>query len=200
MAKRKPTRARKQPTQDRSRYLVETLLETTRRLLVQEGWETLSTNQVAQRAGVSVGSLYQYFPNREALLGELARRHLDQMGDAVQAAFADVAALSLPDGVKRLLEVVFATLARQPILGVEDARRAYEERCKKLIKSYLVSKRSQLRGDLDEELAAWFVVHQSIGVIERFLTDPVAATSTRIIEEMTFAVTTYLSGRPKNQS
>jgi AcrR family transcriptional regulator len=190
---------------------VETLLETTRRLLVQEGWETLSTNQVAQRAGVSVGSLYQYFPNREALLGELARRHLDQMGDAVQAAFADVAALSLPDGVKRLLEVVFATLARQPILwrrlllraatlGVEDARRAYEERCKKLIKSYLVSKRSQLRGDLDEELAAWFVVHQSIGVIERFLTDPVAATSTRIIEEMTFAVTTYLSGRPKNQS
>ena len=82
---------------------------------------------------------------------------------------------------------------RAAALGVDDARRAYEERCKQLVKAHLRSKRSDLRADLDEELAAWFLVHQSIAVIERFLTDPVAATSAQLIGEMTFAVTSYLS-------
>lgn len=208
MAKKSSTRARKAPSQERSRHLVETMLDATTRLLVQDDWETLSTNQVAKRAGVSVGSLYQYFPNKEALLGELARRHLSQMLENLDVAFGEVASIPLADGAKRLLEVVFATVARNRLLwrrlilradtlGIGDARRAYEERCKQLIKSHLAAKRSELRPDLDEELAAWFIVHQSMAVIERFLTDPDSATPARIIDEMTFALTTYLSSSRK---
>ena len=204
MAKIKPSKARKKPRQDRSRHLVQTLLDAATRLLVQDDWEELSTNRVAERAGVSVGSLYQYFPNKEALLGELAQRHLQGMGDHIEAALGEVVELPLVDGVRRVLEVIFATVARNPLLwrrlllraaalGVDDARRAYEERCKQLVKAYLTSKRSELRSDLDGALAAWFVVHQSIALIERFLTDPVAATSAKLVGEMTFGVTTYLS-------
>jgi AcrR family transcriptional regulator len=59
--------------------MVNDLLDATARVLIQDGWDRASTNRIARVAGVSVGSLYQYFPNKEALVLALSHRHSDQM-------------------------------------------------------------------------------------------------------------------------
>ena len=68
MARKPLTKPRKKASQGRSRALVDTLIEATARILVREGFDKASTNRIAEKAGVSVGSLYQYFPSKEALV------------------------------------------------------------------------------------------------------------------------------------
>ena len=65
---------RKAPVQARSRATYEAILEAAARILEAEGLAGVTTNRVAERAGVSIGSLYQYFPAREAILAELVKR------------------------------------------------------------------------------------------------------------------------------
>ncbi len=67
---------RKKPKQDRSHSMVERILGAARELLADDSTKGLTTSAIAERAGLSVGSLYQYFPNKEAIVLELARRWL----------------------------------------------------------------------------------------------------------------------------
>lgn len=85
MPRPKPKGSRKQPRQARSRELVEALLDATARVLVRHGWDGATTNRIAERAGVSVGSLYQYFPNKEALAAALVDRHAHRMQSALES-------------------------------------------------------------------------------------------------------------------
>ncbi|WP_232715852.1 TetR/AcrR family transcriptional regulator [Gordonia metallireducens] len=66
---------RKRPRQQRSSFTVEVILEATTQLLGAEG-ASLTTNGIAETAGVSVGSIYQYFGDKQAIFDELAARHL----------------------------------------------------------------------------------------------------------------------------
>ena len=77
---------RKSPVQARSAASVEAILEATIQVLVAVGKERLTTTKVALRAGVSVGTLYQYFPNKSALLQAVIQRHLDEVTEAVERA------------------------------------------------------------------------------------------------------------------
>lgn len=67
---------RKRPRQERSQAVVETILAATQALLLRGGLPKLTTNAIAAEAGLSIGSLYQYFPNKEAIILELAKRWL----------------------------------------------------------------------------------------------------------------------------
>jgi AcrR family transcriptional regulator len=75
---------RKSPVQARSTASVDAILEATIQVLLQVGKERLTTTKVASRAGVSVGTLYQYFPNKSALLQAALKRHMTAVADAVQ--------------------------------------------------------------------------------------------------------------------
>jgi AcrR family transcriptional regulator len=77
---------RKSPVQARSTASVDAILEATIQVLLKVGKERLTTTRVAARAGVSVGTLYQYFPNKSALLQAVLKRHLDQVTEAVDLA------------------------------------------------------------------------------------------------------------------
>jgi AcrR family transcriptional regulator len=66
---------RRKPTQERSREMVEWILEAAMRLFSEQGYKATTTNKIAELAGVSVGSLYHYFPNKESILLELGIRH-----------------------------------------------------------------------------------------------------------------------------
>jgi AcrR family transcriptional regulator len=68
MARKPATNPRKSASQERSRLTVEALLEATARVLMKDGYDRASTNKIAAVAGVSIGSLYQYFPSKEALV------------------------------------------------------------------------------------------------------------------------------------
>ena len=76
---------RKSPVQARSAASVDAILEATTQVLLRVGKERLTTTRVAKRAGVSVGTLYQYFPNKSALLQAALKRHLAEVAEAVEA-------------------------------------------------------------------------------------------------------------------
>jgi AcrR family transcriptional regulator len=87
--KRKRTNSlnpRKKPQQRRSRVTIETIFEATIQVLLANGLDKITTIQIADRAGVSVGSLYQYFPNKNALLAAIVKRHVGSVADATIAA------------------------------------------------------------------------------------------------------------------
>lgn len=66
---------RKTPAQERSRLTVDAIIQAATYILIKVGWDGLTTNAIAERAGVNIGSLYQFFPNKEAVIAELQRRH-----------------------------------------------------------------------------------------------------------------------------
>ena len=75
---------RKTPVQARSAASVEAILKATIQVLTSVGKERLTTTRVALRAGVSIGTLYQYFPNKSALLQAALNRHLNEVAEAVE--------------------------------------------------------------------------------------------------------------------
>lgn len=75
---------RKQPVQQRSKALVAALLDATARLLVTIGYIAITTNKVAEKAGVGIGSLYEYFPNKESLVAALIERNSMEIVKEIQ--------------------------------------------------------------------------------------------------------------------
>jgi AcrR family transcriptional regulator len=85
-------RMRKIPTQARARDTIEVIFEATARLVERSGRARLSTNAIAERAGISIGTLYHYFPSKEAILVAMARRELEAHGAAVRQAMSEAQA------------------------------------------------------------------------------------------------------------
>jgi AcrR family transcriptional regulator len=81
-----PLEPRKTPVQARSTVTVEAIYEATFQVLLAVGPDSLTTTRVAERAGVSVGTLYQYFPNKQSLLLSALEKHLDRVVSAVELA------------------------------------------------------------------------------------------------------------------
>ncbi|POA96958.1 TetR/AcrR family transcriptional regulator [Chromobacterium sinusclupearum] len=79
---------RKAPRQNRSCHAVAAILEAAARILASDGYAAFNTNRVAELAGVGIGSLYQYFPNKQALVAALHRRHGEETLAALDAALA----------------------------------------------------------------------------------------------------------------
>lgn len=127
---RSPVEPRKRPVQRRSRETVARILDAAAEVFAERGYTAATTNAVAERAGVSVGSLYQYLPNKEALLVALAERHLDDAAvrlgprlaalrdaapaaDELAAAFVDLA-IELNDDPAGLHHLLFTAAPRTP--------------------------------------------------------------------------------------
>lgn len=94
---------RKLPVQARSAASVEAILKATIQVLLKAGKENLTTTRVAARAGVSVGTLYQYFPNKSALLRAALQRHMDEIGAALETVCREQAGASLETMVTALV-------------------------------------------------------------------------------------------------
>jgi AcrR family transcriptional regulator len=105
---------RKRPIQTRSRATVDALVEATARVLVQDGPNGTSTNRIAEVAGVSVGSLYQYFPNKEALVVEVARRHSERMIAMLEQFAQDFADVPVEQAVRTYVRAMFAVHGLDP--------------------------------------------------------------------------------------
>lgn len=79
MGARRRLKPRKKPLQARSQATVDAILQAATYILAAKGWEGFTTNRIAERAGVNIASLYQYFPNKEAIVAELRARHGEQV-------------------------------------------------------------------------------------------------------------------------
>lgn len=95
---------RKRPTQERASATVDAILIASARTFSERGFANASVNLIARRAGVSVGSLYQYFPGKDALLAALAERHTDETLRTLERTFAEVRAEPLEVAVRTVIE------------------------------------------------------------------------------------------------
>jgi len=107
---------RKQPGQARSRALVEAILDATARVLVRRGLAGANTNAIAELAGVSVGSLYQYFPGKHALVAALHERHARELLAVIEREIASAPARSLAGTVRSLVRAVIEAHLVDPAL------------------------------------------------------------------------------------
>jgi len=118
---------RKQPRQARSRATIEAILQAAAHILGERGWQGLTTNAVAELAGVSIGSLYQYFPNKLALVEAVRQRHFDDVLAVLRAA-AD-ARLPRPHRIEALVDGMIGVHSRYPAAHrvlLEETPRARE--------------------------------------------------------------------------
>ena len=95
---------RKMPIQARSAVTVEAISEATIQVLLSHGAERLTTTRVAQRAGVSVGTLYQYYPNKQSLLFAVLEQHMNRVAARVEAACERARHKPLAEMIEEMVE------------------------------------------------------------------------------------------------
>ena len=103
---------RKRPVQERSQHTVSAILEATIQVLEKDG-ASLTTTRVAEVAGVSVGTLYQYFPNREALMNGVFAAHLEAAILAIEEAAATAKDMAFADAAAHVVRAFLAAKAAQ---------------------------------------------------------------------------------------
>ena len=84
------TERRKAPLQQRSREMVDRILDAATRVFTARGYHKTTTNHVAEEAGASIGSLYQYFPNKDSLLAGIAERHVAELMEEISLVAAQI--------------------------------------------------------------------------------------------------------------
>jgi AcrR family transcriptional regulator len=168
MARKLLTKPRKIATQERSRATVDSLIEATARILVKEGFDKASTNRIAELSGVSIGSLYQYFPSKEALVAAVIERHQQQIMQTVRSELQRVSTQPLDEAIRSFVAVavkahrldpqLHRVLAEQiPRVGKLEKLETFSSENFSLFRTYLEGVRDQLGVD-DLELASFVCV------------------------------------------
>lgn len=116
IALKSQTKPRKHPSQARSRATVEALVEATARTLVRDGDAAASTNRIADKTGVSIGSLYQYFPSKEALVAAVIERHNGGIMRRVRSALTEAASQPFDRAVRSLVSAAVQAHQIKPAL------------------------------------------------------------------------------------
>jgi AcrR family transcriptional regulator len=203
LARKPPTEPRKRPQQSRSQDTVEAILTAAARILVREGYARASTNRIAEVAGVGIGSLYEYFPNKDAIVATLRQRQHERMKREMSAVFTEAIELPLRAAVRRTIEVMVEAHAVDPALQaallwqvpehVSGPSRPLEHRFVELTKRFLEAHRAEVR-PADLELAAFFAV-QAIQSLTHaaWLAFPERLRDGRLIDEMTDLILRYLA-------
>jgi AcrR family transcriptional regulator len=194
--------ARKSPIQTRSKATVDVILEAAIRILESEGAPAMTTSRVAEVAGVSVGTLYQYFGSRDAILDALQDRELERASELLQSLLtANVQ--SDRDLARRVVEGLMKLYQAAPalhrVLAVEGLRvspkervLAFDLRLVTAIRGFLcLSKGPMRRTNLD---AAAFVIFQSVraSMLAYLLERPAAVDEAALVDELVDLTVTYL--------
>jgi AcrR family transcriptional regulator len=178
---------RKRPAQQRSRQTVDAVLEAAAQILEAEGLPAFNTNALAARAGVSVGSIYQYFPGKDAVMVALVRREAARFEAALAQALDAVVGLPLGAAVERLVAVGVAHQTARPnlarILDLEERRLgigaeadAATERASERLADFLAA-----RGVPDPRIAAGDLLSLTRGMIDGALDAPPTDLTRRIV-------------------
>jgi AcrR family transcriptional regulator len=203
MPPRARTIPRKNPRQERSQATVDALLQATARVLVKDGYDRASTNRIAEAAGVSVGSLYQYFPSKEALVAALIDRHMSEMTQLLEAKAIELAAapidVALREVIRAMIEAhridprLHQVLVEQvPRLGRLQHIEQLEQYARTLILAYLEARKSEIRPK-KLELAAFLMAHVVEAITHgAVLHEPSLLADEGLVDETTDLIVRYL--------
>lgn len=172
----RPLEPRKQPRQARSVATVSAILEGVAQVLETDGFEKMTTTRVAERAGTSVGTLYQYYPSKEALLVAVVEAKMARIDRALSTIFDLPAKTALGEKVRVMITALLAEKRNRPRLNAELARQTPRLEQLRLIGRTLDRAHGMVRALLeahrdetdvtDADLAAWLVVHAVNGMID----------------------------------
>ena len=151
-------RTRKEPIQARSQATVESILDAATRVLAKQSLAGFNTNRVAEVAGVSIGSLYQYFPNKAALIVAVLDREHERLATALESAVDRCAGKKLGDGIRVLARLAIEQQYSDPVLAaaldheeqrlpVEAQLRQYDHRLSAALMRFLALHRATLPPD-----------------------------------------------------
>ncbi len=194
---------RKVPQQQRSREMVERILTAGRDVVLRDGYDAASTNRIAAEAGVSPGSLYQYFPDKEAVLSAIVDRYVDDVSKRVTAALADRFDETGPQMVRATLNALLDALEENTeLLRVvadelprkENSARAsaLEQRITDLLSAYLAARRPLMRRDLTPSTAAWIAVRAIENLAVRYVLEQPPIDRETFVGELERLMTAYL--------
>lgn len=161
---------RRKPTQERAQETVNAIVLATAHILRTEGIERLTTNRIAVVAGVSIGSVYQYFPNKWAILTLLEDRYSDWIEGSVRGWAAEEPGPSLRDSVRPAIEAMIAMhrvdipLHRSLSGAAHTVEASKKEVFRHMLRDFLVTEASRLR-PLDPELVSRIAVRALEAVI-----------------------------------
>ena len=190
---------RKTPQQQRSRQTVERILLAGQQILAADGYSSFSTNRVADAAGVSPGSLYQYFPDKASIIDVILDRYWTRVADRVTAALSAHLA-DEDDPVRAIAEALVGALEQDaalmrvvaeelPIARFKERRAALGQRIGDMLAAYLT-----LVGGLDREQAvrrAWVLVVAAEAVASRWVLDDPGLDRAQVVDELTTLARAY---------
>lgn len=201
---------RKSPVQARSLASVEAILKATIQVLLKVGKERLTTTLVAARAGVSVGTLYQYFPNKSALLRAALQRHMDEIGAALETVCREQTNSSLEQMGTALVTSFLDAKMKEPKASValyavssdvDGARisREMSRKANRTIVTMLATAKDELT--TDPEVVASMLQATMAGVSRRLLESASPETDyEKLRDELVFLVCAYLRASSKDSA
>lgn len=159
---------RKDPRQDRSKDTVGGILRATARILTRDGYEGATTNRIAEVAGVSIGSLYQYFPNKDSIVAALIDAHCEEMFEVFRAQLVSVAGAGLEEATRAVVAAQIAAhrvnpklhrvfIEQLPKVGMIERFHEINRRSELLVRTYLETRRAEL-SPKNLDLAAFLLV------------------------------------------
>lgn len=187
--------------------MVERILNAAEQVLINYGYEGASTNRIAEAAGISPGSLYQYFPNKDAIAGAVIDRYSDNLSGRLAAAVAERLNEPAPDYVRSTIaalldaldvhpEFLRAVMEHTPRLGTASKLVAFEQRIGELTLAYLTLNRQQLRPDVAFGTASWMLVRMVEHLTIRYILDQPSISRDEFLDEITILALNYLRPLP----
>ena len=206
MSKKKGgTEARKLPSQERGRHTVEAILKATVKALKSEGYESMTTNRIAAVAGVSVGTLYEYFPGKEAIVATLVEQNMARVEAVVSDAIRQYAGGPLVASIRGIIAALFdankldkelGSLLRDliPLVGKLAALNDQHRRFAAFVAMDLATRKNLRTTDLD--LAALIVVKLADTMSNAFSAHNKALPQEQGARELVDVIHLYLTGEP----
>lgn len=202
--------ARKAPVQSRSRATVDAILDGCVRILDQEGLVGATTSRIAEVSGVSVGSLYQYFENRDSILNALQDREFARTSEMLQGLlltrkFESERELAYTV-ISSLLDLYRASPGLHRVLALEGLRvaptdrvQAFDHKIVEILRAFLEMTSFQILRK--NRHAAAFVIYHSVRatMLAAILEEPAGITDEVLVEELTDLVVTHLIGASPSQ-
>jgi AcrR family transcriptional regulator len=194
--------SRRKPRQHRAQQTVGAILDAVIRILKREGFDAVTTNRIAEVAGVSIGSVYQYFADKRAIFEALHRRHVEEIDRVVESTLVRNASSSLAVLIGSMIDAMVEAHARDPELHEmlqrhvpdrTDGTRAFAQRLHGVFLLAISARSRELKRGRNLDKVAFVVTHMVDSLCHGALfRRPAALSMAEAKAEVVLAVMAYL--------
>jgi AcrR family transcriptional regulator len=193
----KSTTHRRRPTQRRAHHTVEAVLDAVSRVLKTDGVEAVTTNRIAEVAGVSIGSVYQYFPDKRAIFVALHQRHIRDIDRLLETKLLENANSSLDELIRAMVAAMIDAHAPDPalyeLMSTEVGTKDFAVRLHGAFRLAIAAHAHELRPNRNLDKVVFIVTHMVESLTHgAVLRRPPGLSLVEAREEIVSAVLVYL--------